>query len=151
MFDRIKDHLYDVQKLKAQKRYENKGKINSIIIEGAKHTGTKNVVNAIKEKLKSDLSKFGNQDWDDPPTVNESFFLDKVAKADLDEAEMKELLGPVTAEEVKQILMHEVDPDSSPGEDGITYRLLRKLIEVPSFFKCLVKMLDHIRLCQTPR
>ena len=42
--------------------------------------------------------------------------------------------------------MHEVDQDSSPGEDGITYRLLRKLIEVPSFLKCLVKMLDHIRL-----
>ena len=37
------------------------------------------MVNAIKEKLKSDLSKFGNQDWDDPPTDNELFFLDKVA------------------------------------------------------------------------
>ena len=145
-FDHIKDHLYDIQKLRAQRRYENKGRINSIIIEGTKHTGTENVVNAIKGKLESDLSKFGNQDWDDPPTANESFFLDQVAKADLDEAETKELLGPVTSEEVKQILMHEVDPDSSPGEDGITYRLLRKLIEVPSFFKCLVKMLDHIRL-----
>ena len=145
-FDHIKDHLYDIQKLKAQKRYENKGKINSIIIEGTKHTGTENVVKAIKEKLKSDLSEFGNQDWDDPPTDNESFFLDKVAKADLGEDDMEELLGPVTSEEVKQILMHEVDPDSSPGEDGITYRLLRKLIEVPSFLKCLVKMLDHIRL-----
>ena len=42
-------------------------------------------------------------------------------------------------------MTHEVDLDSSPGEDGITYRLLRKLIEIPSFLKCLVKMLDHIR------
>ena len=35
-FEHIKDHLYDVQKLKAQKRYENKGKINNLFIEGIK-------------------------------------------------------------------------------------------------------------------
>ena len=144
-FDHIKDHMYDIQKLKAQKRYENKGKINSIIIEGTKYEGTENVVTAIKEKLRRDLSKYGNQDWDDPPTASEAFFLNKVAKADLDEDEKKELLGPITEEEVRQILTHEVDLDSSPGEDGITYRLLRKLIEIPSFLKCLVKMLDYIR------
>ena len=46
------------------------------------------MINAIKKKLEIDLAKFGNQDWEDPPTDNESFFLDKVAKADLDEAEM---------------------------------------------------------------
>ena len=113
-FDHIKDHMYDIQKLKAQKRYENKGKINSIIIEGTKYEGTENVVNAIKEKLRRDLSKYGNQDWDDPPTASEAFFLDKVAKADLDEDEKKELLGPITEEEVRQILTHEVDLDSSP-------------------------------------
>ena len=52
-----------------------------------------------------------------------------MAKADLGEDDMEELLGPVTSEEVKQILMHEVDPDSSPGEDGITTEMLKQLEE----------------------
>ena len=54
-------------------------------------------------------------------------------------------MGPVTSEGVKQTLMHNVDFDSSPGEDGITYRLPKKLIEIPWFSKFLVKMLDPIR------
>ena len=144
-FEHIKDHLYDVQKLKAQKRYENKGKIDNLVIEGNKYHGTENVVKGIKEKLTKDLSKFGNQEWDDPPSKEESFLLDKVMRCNFSDAEKDELMEPISEEEVKQILFHEVDLDSSPGEDGITYRILRKLIQVPSFSRCLVKMLDHIK------
>ena len=144
-FEHIKDHLYDVQKLKAQKRYENKGKINNLFIEGIKYSGTENVVEGIKGKLKKDLSKFGNKEWNDPPSIEESFFLNKVIRYNFSEEDKNELMEPIAEEEVRQILLHEVDLDSSPGEDGITYRILRKLIEFPSFFRCLVEMLDHIR------
>ena len=144
-FEHIKDHLYDVQKLKAQKRYENKGKIDNLVIEGNKYHGTENVVKGIKEKLTRDLSKFGNHEWDDPPSEEESFLLDKVKRCNFSDAEKVELMEPITEEEVRQILFHEVDLDSSPGEDGITYRILRKLVQVPSFSRCLVKMLDHIK------
>ena len=84
--------------------------------------------------------------WNDPVSEEESFFLNKVKKLNLSEEDTSELLGPVQTEEVNQILHHEVDLDSSPGEDGITYRILKRLIEIPSFLKCMIKMLDHIRV-----
>ena len=144
-FVHIEDHLYDLQKLKAQKKYENKGKIDKIVIDGITFSGTEDVVNGIREKLMVDLSESGDVGWNDPVSEEESFFLNKVMKLNLSEEDTSELLGPVQTEEVNQILHHEVDLDSSPGEDGITYRILRKLIEIPSFLKCMIKMLDHIR------
>ena len=145
-FVHIEDHLYDLQKLKAQKKYENKGKINKIVIDGTTFSGTEGVVNGIREKLVVDLSESGDAGWNDPVSEEESFFLNKVLKLNLSNEDISELLGPVQSEEVNQILHHEVDLDSSPGEDGITYRILKKLIEIPSFLSCMIKMLDHIRV-----
>ena len=145
-FVHIEDHLYDLQKLKAKKKYEMKGKINKIVIDGTTFSGTEGVVNGIREKLVVDLSESGDAGWNDPVSEEESLFLNKVIKLNLSNEENSELLGPVQSEEVNQILHHEVDLDSSPGEDGITYRILKKLIEIQSFLSCMIKMLDHIRI-----
>ena len=144
-FVHIEDHLYDLQKLKNQKQYENKGKINKIIIDGKSFAGTESVVEGIKDKLKVDISDNTGIDWNEPATGEESLFLGKVWKADLSDEEIGQLLAPVSKEDIKRILCEDVDLDSSPGEDGITYRILKKLIDFPSFSKCIVNMLDHIR------
>ena len=75
----------------------------------------------------------------DPVSEEESYFLNKVLKLNISDEDTSELLGPGQTEEVNLILHHEVDLDSSPGEDGITYRILNKLIEIPSFSKCMIK------------
>ena len=144
-FIHIEDHLYDLQKLKNQKKYENKGKINKIVIDGQTFTGTESVVEGIKKKLTVDLSDTTGIEWDEPATEEESLFLGKVWKADLSDDEIGQLLAPVSKEEIRSILHEDVDLDSSPGEDGITYRILKKLIDFPSFSQCMVNMLDHIR------
>ena len=144
-FIHIEDHLYDLQKLKNQKKYENKGKINKIVIDGQTFTGTESVVEGIKKKLMVDLSDTTGIEWDEPATEEESLFLGKVWKADLSDDEIGQLLAPVSKEEIRSILHEDVDLDSSPGEDGITYRILKKLIDFPSFLQCMVNMLDHIR------
>ena len=140
-FAHIDDHLYDQQKLKNQKQYLSKGKIGKLFIDGIKYTGTKEVLTGLSKKLTSDLSDFSGIPWNEPVTEEEAFFLRGIKKVILSEDDKKDLLGPVVRDEVSGIL-NEVDLDSSPGEDGITYRIINNS---PSFSSTLVNMLDHIR------
>ena len=90
------------------------------------------------EKLVEDLSESGDAGWNDPVSEQESLVLNKVLKLNLSNEDNSELLGPVQSEEVNLILHHEMDFDSSPGEDGITYRILKKLNEIRSFLSCMI-------------
>ena len=42
---------------------------------------------------------------------------------------MEMLEGPTQPDEISYILENEVDLDSSPGEDGITYRFIKRFWE----------------------
>ena len=99
--------------------------MRTIKIGEVTYEGTENVVNAIEGKIKKELKCFDKKDFDAAPSDLEEFFLSKLNKVSLSEEEMKILEGPTQPDEISFILENEVDLDSSPGEDGITYRLIK--------------------------
>ena len=141
----IEDHVYDIHKLRNQKRFENEGRIKQIKVGETVHTGTENVVEAIAGVMKEELKVGCEKGFDDPVTEEEAFFLDKLSKVGLSVEEKKELIDPIEEEEVGFILYHEVDKDSSPGEDGITYRFMKCFWEFPSYRSLYVNYLNYIR------
>ena len=133
--NKIEDNMYDIHKLQKQKKYENKGKITELSIDGKVYTGTEKILEGLQGKLTEDLGQ-GSQLNDENPTQEERKFLDFLPKLDLSDEEMQKVLGPVSEEECEEIFK-EVDLDSSPGKDGITYRMMRHLFRHKVFYKTL--------------
>ena len=79
----------------------------------------------IEEKIKNEVKQFSDIKFDAPVSPSEEAFLGKINKLILTDDEKEELLRPTSEEEITFILNNEVDLDSSPGEDGITYRFIK--------------------------
>ena len=129
------DNMYDIHKLQKQKKYENKGKIEELSIDGKNYNGTKEILQGLHEKLTEDLGQ-GSVRIEEPPTEEEIRFLDLLPKLELTDEEIKQLEGPVSEEECEEIFK-ELDLDSSPGNDGITYRMMAHLYRRNLFYKII--------------
>ena len=141
----IDDPVYDIHKLQNQRKYENSKKIQQIKIGDDIFTGTSNVVSAIEEKMTRELSSYNGQSFDAEPSVLENFFLSKLPRIVLTSEEKESLLCPTKEEEVFCILELEVDKDSSPGEDGITYRFISVFWEFSDFRFLYLSFLNFTR------
>ena len=118
----IDDHVYDIHKVQNQRKYEDQKKINEIKIDDKVYTGTSEVVNAIEEKMKKELEAYNDKGFNAPLSRMEELFISKLGKVQLTDHEKEAIIGPITEQEISYVLDQEVDKDSSPGEDGITYR-----------------------------
>ena len=67
----------------------------------------------------------------------------------LTDEEKEELLGPTSEEEITFILNNEVDLDSSPGEDGITYRFIKCFWDWAEYRFIYLKFLNFTRECKS--
>ena len=141
----IDDHLYDIHKLQNQRRFEHQSKIQEISIGGNIYSGTENVISAIEEKMRMELKSHSDIKLNAPPTQDEEMFLGKIPKVELTEEERNELLCPVKESEITYILENEIDKDSSPGEDGITYRFISVFWKWPDFRFLYLKYLNFTR------
>ena len=100
----IDDLTYDIHKLQKQRKFENQLKIQEIKIGDIKHVGTKNVVQAIEDKIKSDVCPYNDLDFNASPTPQEKRFLLKLNKLKLTEEETVQLLSP-TNDECKSVVI----------------------------------------------
>ena len=75
----------------------------------------------------------------------ENYFLSKLQKISLTEDEKKELISPTNEQEISFILENQVDLDSSPGEDGITYRFIKRFWQWPVYREVYLKFLNYTR------
>ena len=141
----IDNSTYDIHKLQNQRKFENQSKINEIKIGDSSFQGTPEVVKAIEVKMKSELKQHGEIEFNAPPTPMEEVFLSKLKPVVLSEEEKSELLSPTNQEEISYILEHEVDLDSSPGEDGITYRFIKLFWKWPTYRDLYLKYLNFTR------
>ena len=129
---------------KSRKKFENQTKIKEIKIGDITYVGTKYVVQAIEDKMKSEVCPYNDLDFNAAPTSQEERFLSKLEKMKLTEDEKINLLRPTNDGEISEIL-NEVDLDSSPGEDGITYRFIKLFWEWKSYRELYVKFLNFTR------
>ena len=141
----IDDHVYDIHKLQNQRRFENEGRIKQIKVGENIYTGTVDVVEAIAGVMRDELKVGCDEPFENPETPEEAVFLEKLRKVGLSREEKMELIAPVSEEEIGIILNNEVDKDSSPGEDGITYRFMKCFWDMPSYRFLYVNYLNYIR------
>ena len=141
----IDDQVYDIHKLQNQRKYEGQKKINEIIIGDKIHNGTNDVLNAIENHMKIELEAHCDMEIDAPLRNEEKEFISKLERVQLTEEEKEELIGPVKEEEIGFILSQEVDKDSSPGEDGITYRFIEIFWRFLEYRHLFLKYLNSIR------
>ena len=141
----IDDRIYDIHKLQNQRKYENQGKIKELKIGDRVFRGTEEVVKGIVERMSKELEPHNMDPVDGDPTPAELMFLSKLGRIGLSEEEEADLLKPTCEEEISQILQFEVDLDSSPGEDGITYRMMSRLWDFPSYRFLYLKYLNFTR------
>ena len=83
----IDDLTYDIHKLQKQKKFENQTKIKEIKIGDITYVGTKYVVQAIEDKMKSEVCPYNDLDFNAAPTSQEERFLSKLEKMKLTEDE----------------------------------------------------------------
>ena len=121
----IDDPTYDIHKLQNQRKFENQSRIKDLKIGDIFYRGSSDVVKAVQGKMLLEVSPFNDLNFDAPPSPEEAFFLAKLKSLVLSDDEKEELLSPTNQEEISYILEKEVDLDSSPGEDGITYRFIK--------------------------
>ena len=141
----IQDHVYDIHKLQKEKKYENQKKITEIKIGENTFVGTKNVLEGIQNKIAEEVKVFGDLNRDDPPTEEEMYFLNLIPEVEWTEEDIDKLTGPTTEEEISKILNFEVDLDSSPGEDGITFRFIKIFWSSESYRKLYLTYLNKTR------
>ena len=141
----IDDHVYDINKLQKIKKYENDKKIKELRINYETVSGTENIVKAIEKKMSEELTEFSCLKNDDPATIDELYFLNSIPKNSWSNEEIEELCGPIREEEITSILENEVDLDSSPGEDGITYRVIKLFWKYTAYRALYIKYLNYTK------
>ena len=141
----IDDYTYDIHKLQNQRKFENQSKIREIKIGDLTYSGTPNVVKAIEDKIRDEVASYDDIGLDAPPTPEELFFLSKLESISLSDAEKVKLLSPTNSDEIGYILYNEVDLDSSPGEDGLTYRFIKIFWEWQDFKNLYLDFLNFTR------
>ena len=141
----IDDPTFDIHKLQNQRKFENQSKIKEIKVGNILHRGTPDVVKAIEQKIKLEVSPFNDVDFNAPPSPEEVYFLSKLKCLDLSEVDKEQLLCPTNHEEISYILENEVDLDSSPGEDGLTYRFIKVFWQWQYFRDLYLNFLNFTR------
>ena len=138
----IDDQVYDIHKLQNQRKYEGQKKITDLKIEDKIYTGTMDVVNAIEDKMRLELESHLDTELNDPPSNEEGEFISKIDGIQLTEDERESLIRPIEEEEIGFILGLEVDKDSSPGKDGITYRFIEIFWRFTEYRHLFIKYLN---------
>ena len=78
-------------------------------------------------------------------SVEEEIFLSNLKNMCLTEEEKKQWIGPTEKDEISYILKIEVDPDSSPGEDGIQYRFIIVFLKFDEYQEPYLAFLNFFR------
>ena len=95
--------------------------------------------------MKKELSCKDGEEINDLPTDQEMEFLQYIPDYTWTQEEIYNLNRNTSAEEVMNILENEVDLDSAPGEDGITYRIIKRFMKNRNFKEIYVDYLSYTR------
>ena len=145
----IVDHIYDIQKVQKQKKYESNSQMKKLNIGGNTYEGTMEILRGMEAKIKSEVEDYEMDDLTGA-SEEEMEFLMEMEEAQFTEAEKKEMVGLVTEDECELIFEEQVNLDSSPGPDGCTYRMFYYLFRKIEHFRMIyVKMIDWTRKKQS--
>ena len=136
----IKNHVFDLNKRQKDIKFSN-GKVNKIRINDVTYDSKVGIVDAIEKSMRGELKTFEKLTSDN----EENVFLDYLSKVDLNDDEIESIEGKVTEKEVFYILENEVDLDSSPGIDGLTYRFYKHFWKNKTFRTIYMNFINHVK------
>ena len=79
--------------------------------------------------MRKELSCKDGEEINDSPTEQKMEFLQYIPDYTWTQEEIYNLNKKTSAEEVMNILQNEVELDSTPGEDGMTCRIIRRFMD----------------------
>ena len=95
--------------------------------------------------MKKELGCEDGEEMNDLPTEQEMEFLKYIPHYTWTKEEIYQLNKKTSSEEVINILENEVDLDSAPGEDGITYRIIKRFMKNKNFREIYIDYLNYTR------
>ena len=140
----IKDHVFDIVKAQKEKKYVNGSNIDKIRVDGVVYDSDSAMVDAVENKMRKELAKFPKDDWSRGPDEKDLAFLDLLPKLEMEADELQEIERNITMHEV-ELVLGEVDLDSSPGLDGITYRFIKHFFNNSNFQELYLGFLNHVK------
>ena len=99
----------------------------------------------MEKEIKKELSCEDGEEMNDLPTEQEMEFLQYIPHYTWTKEEIYQLNKKTSSEEVINILENEVDLDSAPGEDGITYRIIKRFMKNKNFREIYIDYLNYTR------
>ena len=140
----IKENNEEIIKQQKESKYFGNG-IDKIRINDNVYEDKFKIVEEIEKEMRKELENDSGMGFSYPTNQEEEYFLNMLPKLELSEEEREKLTDQINDEEISSILSHEVDLDSSPGLDGITYRCLNVLWQYPKFKKIYRNYLNRIK------
>ena len=141
----VKDETYDVIKKQKEMKFEGGSKIEKLKIDDKILDSDLDIIEGVEQKMKQELETDVTKGYNDDFNDDELDFLKYLPKLDLDDEVIEKINSAITEEEVTSILGGEVDLDSSPGLDGITYRFIRLFWGDKIFKKYYLAFLNYIK------
>ena len=141
----IKDNVFDIVKKQKMIKFSNGGKIDKIKIDGEIFTEPHDIIDNVEKKMSEELKCQDNRIFNDDLTYNESIFLQYLPKLNLDDDTIQGLNSEIDETEIFLILDSEVDIDSAPGIDGLTYRYIKCFWNNKIFRKYYLNFINHIK------
>ena len=121
----VQDHTWDINKREQMKKKSGVKNMMKLRVDNVTYEGTDEIIKGLEKKLAKDM---GDSDEEEENERNMEFFTEVIKKFRGTEEEVEKLEKRIEEEDLEECLK-EVDLDSSPGEDGITYRGIKKLCE----------------------
>ena len=141
----MRDHYYDIHKDQRNLKIQGCNFVQKLVVDDVSYEGSENIINAVYDKMSEELKYFGDLDYNDDVTDEESKFLDLLDEVLLTDEEKLTLNKSITLEEISYILDAECDPDSAPGDDGISFRFLKIFWQWSSFQVLYLEFLNHTK------
>ena len=142
----LKEQYYDIQKDQRNLKNQNCHFIDKLIVDGISYEGSENILNAVHEKMSEELKYYGNLGLDDDVTDEEQYFLNLLPKIELTQKQKDYLKRDIDVQEVSIILESQCDPDSAPGEDGLSFRFLKVFWKWKSFQFLFLQFLNFVKV-----
>lgn len=141
----IKDNNFDLNKRQKEEKFKMGSHIDKIKVDGVVYDEISEIVEVVENKMGLELKEFKSFSFDEYPDFEEKRFLDFLPDVTFTDVEKQALEKDVEEDEILNILDVEVDLDSSPGIDGITYRFLKVFWKNRIFRRIYLNFMNHIK------
>ena len=127
------------------KRRKKEEEMKVLKIDGIHHEGLDEIIKGVQKKMEKDLGPFQKEGSDEEIEKIEERFLRRVKKFGGNEEEVEKLEKDIEEDELEEI-WKKIKMDSSPGEDGVTYRAIKGICSYTKGAKIFLRAANKAKI-----